>query len=313
MFGISLYSRLAIALFVLGAGMTTVLGQPKVSSGTIERIEKFQSKYVDPRTVDVWLPDGYSKKKKYAVLYMHDGQMLFDAATTWNKQEWRVDEVLGSMIADGRVRDTIVVAIWNNGELRHSEYYAAKTLSLLKPDIKTTVEQRYLKGSGRADDYLRFLVSELKPFVDNKYSTLRDRANTFTMGASMGGVISIYALCEYPSVFGGAAGLSTHWPLVAADGTGMAIADDAAAAFRTYLRKDLPPADSRKIYLDYGDQTLDAFYPPHQKLVDQIMKERGYSDKMWMTRAFPGEDHSEKAWAKRLDIPLEFLLRKKGK
>ena len=67
---------------------------PKLSSGKIERMEKFPSDYVDPRNVDVWLPDNYDISKKYAVLYMHDGQMLFDSTITWNKQEWQVDETI---------------------------------------------------------------------------------------------------------------------------------------------------------------------------------------------------------------------------
>ena len=62
---------------------------PKVSLGIIQRIENFNSNYVDSRNIDVWLPDGYSSGQKYAVLYMHDGQMLYDASTTWNKQAWR--------------------------------------------------------------------------------------------------------------------------------------------------------------------------------------------------------------------------------
>ena len=61
--------------------------------GSIKRIDNFPTKFISPRTVDVWLPSTYSKEKKYSVLYMHDGQMLFDASTTWNKQEWKVDEV----------------------------------------------------------------------------------------------------------------------------------------------------------------------------------------------------------------------------
>ncbi len=286
-----------------------VFGQVNVSSGTIKRLEKFASKYVDVRNVDVWLPDGYSAKKKYAVLYMHDGQMLFDATMTWNKQEWRVDETVGRLIKEGKIRDTIVVGIWNNGEFRHSEYFPQKTLADIPAETREFIISKQLKDKPRADDYLKFLVEELKPYIDKNFSTKKDRDNTFVLGSSMGGLISIYALCEYPNVFGGAAGMSTHLPLILAENIDEKN-DVIAASFRSYLEKNLPKADKRKIYFDYGDQTLDALYPPLQKKVDDIMRAKGWTAKSWMTRYFAGESHSETSWAKRLDIPLEFLLKK---
>ena len=100
---------------------------PKVNIGTIQRLENFKSNYVDSRNVDVWLPDGYSNTQKYAVLYMHDGNMLYDAATTWNKQSWEVDEVAGKLIQEGKTKPFIVVGIWNNGQKRHPEYFPQKT------------------------------------------------------------------------------------------------------------------------------------------------------------------------------------------
>jgi enterochelin esterase-like enzyme len=149
------------------------------------------------------------------------------------------------------------------------------------------------------------VTAELKPYIDKNFSTLKDRKNTIIMGSSMGALISIYALCEFPNVFGGAAGISTHLPLNRVDTTDV---DTNAAAFRNYLEKTLPKADTGKIYFDHGDQTLDAYYPLLQKKVDEIMIRKGYTAKGWMTRSFPGENHSETSWAKRLSIPLEFLL-----
>jgi len=93
---------------------------PVVSGGKIVRIESFKSDFIPSRNVDVWLPEGYSVSKKYAVVYMHDGQMLFDSTLTWNKKEWKVDEVLSQLIKDKKTEDCIVVAIWNNGADRIS-------------------------------------------------------------------------------------------------------------------------------------------------------------------------------------------------
>lgn len=287
-----------------------ISGQVRVSSGEIKRLEKFPSKYVDARNIDVWLPDGYSDQKKYAVLYMHDGQMLFDASTTWNKQEWSVDETMGKLIKEGKIKETIVVGVWNDNEFRHAEYFPQKTLMDIPLESREFIISSQLKNKARADDYLKFLVTELKPYIDKNFSTRTDRKNTFILGSSMGGLISIYALCEYPDVFGGAAGMSSHLPLILAESVD-AKNETIAASFRTYLEKNLPKANTRKIYFDYGDQTLDAFYPPLQRKVDALMTSKGWTQKSWTTRYFPGENHSEVAWSKRLDIPLVFLLGRK--
>ncbi|MFV8333904.1 alpha/beta hydrolase-fold protein [Flavobacterium sp. GSP14] len=94
-----------------------------VSSGSVQRIENFKSQYIDQRNIDVWLPEGYSNKHKYAVLYMNDGQSLYDAETTWNKQAWEVDEIAGKLMSEKKTRQFIVVGIWNNGQKRHEEYF----------------------------------------------------------------------------------------------------------------------------------------------------------------------------------------------
>ena len=162
-----------------------------------------------------------------------------------------------------------------------------------------------MQGDVRSDDYLKYLVKEVKPFIDKTYSTKTDAANTFIMGSSMGGLISMYAICEYPEIFGGAACLSSHWL-----GTFTPENNPAPASFLAYLRENLPDPKDHRIYFDCGDQTLDQFYPETQKRVDQLIMDKGYDGSNWMTGYFPGEDHSENAWKKRLHIPLEFLFAK---
>lgn len=89
--------------------------QPKISSGTIERIENFPSQFVDARNADVWLPENYDPKNKYAVLYMHDGQALFDSTTTWNHLEWGVDETMSKLLKENQIKNVIVAGVWNGG------------------------------------------------------------------------------------------------------------------------------------------------------------------------------------------------------
>lgn len=284
---------------------------PKVCAGRLDRIENFASRYVEPRNIDVWIPANDDGKKKYAVLYMHDGQMLFDGETTWNHQSWDVDDVATRLMQSGEVRNFIVVGVWNAGERRHANYFPQKPFDQLDPVKKDTVVGQ-LQRAGRtksafqpnSDAYLKFLVLELKPFIDKKYRVRTGRKHTFIAGSSMGGLISMYAICEYPSVFGGAACLSTHWP-----GTFSLDNNPIPDAFLQYLNQHLPNPRRHRIYFDCGDQTLDALYPPIQQKVDELMKTKGFSAKNWKTAYFKGKNHSEAAWNERLDIPLRFLLK----
>lgn len=285
---------------------------PKVSSGKIERIADFKSEFVTSRNIDVWLPDNYSDAKKYSVLYMHDGQMLYDAETTWNKQSWEVDEVVTSLLKDNKIDDVIVVGIWNGNATRHMDYFPQKPFESLTQTQQDSIYnanrsngQSVFNGKVNSDNYLKFIVKELKPLIDKKYSVHRDKKHTFIAGSSMGGLISMYAICEYPNVFGGAACLSTHWP-----GIFTVENNPIPEAFYNYLKTNLPNPKNHRIYFDYGTATLDAMYEPLQLKVDEIMKDKGYNSLNWSTNKFEGEDHSEKAWQKRLHIPLEFLLGK---
>jgi enterochelin esterase-like enzyme len=148
-------------------------------------------------------------------------------------------------------------------------------------------------------------VSELKPFIDIQYSVFTDPEHTFIAGSSMGGLISIYALCEYPDVFGGVACLSTHWT-----GT-YTLVNPFPDTFFKYLEVNLPVPGNHKIYFDHGDQTLDSLYPALQKKVDEIMEMKGYTQENWKSLYFKGKDHSENSWSERFAIPLRFLLEKK--
>lgn len=284
--------------------------ETKETTGSIERIENFESQYVNPRNVDVWLPYNYSKDTKYAVLYMHDGQMLFDSTSTWNKQEWGVDEVMDKLMKDGAIRNTIVVGIWNT-ELRHSEYFPQKPFESLPVSYRDSILKIDRGNTGSAlfkspvvsDAYLKFIVEELKPFIDANYSTYSNMENTFIAGSSMGGLISMYAICEYPEVFSAAACLSTHW-IGVFDTTNNPI----PKAFTEYLEQKLPDPKKHKIYFDFGTETLDQYYEVHQLEIDSVMVKKGYNQSSWQSLKFRGANHSEDAWNKRLHIPLRFIL-----
>ena len=281
---------------------------PNPSCGQIVHLEKLSSNYVTSRNVDIWLPPSYDGTEPYDVLYMHDGQMLFDSTMTWNKQSWKVDENLCLMHYN-----TIVVGIWNAGSERHMDYFPQKPLESLSIEEEDLISAQ-LSDAGRSkgqfkpnsDNYLKFIVNELKPYIDSTYNVNTKAVSTFIAGSSMGGLISLYAICEYPEVFGGAACLSTHWP-----GTFTVENNPFPEAMQNYLKKKLPSPKNHKVYFDFGDQTLDALYPPLQKKVDKIMKRKLFKKgKSWLTQYFPGDDHSEKSWARRLYVPFNYFFQK---
>jgi predicted alpha/beta superfamily hydrolase len=206
----------------------------------------FPAQSIDPRQVEVWLPPSYeASDRRYPVLYMHDGQNVFNPETSTHKVPWGVDEALTRLVAENTAREAIVVAAWCTSQ-RVREYMPAKAFDTPRgAAMKTEAFQQF--GLPLSDQYLQFLVTELKPFVDTTYRTLPAQPDTFIMGSSMGGLISLYALCEYPHVFGGAGCVSTHW--VVADG----ICVD-------YMRDALPQAGQHRLYFDYGTEGIDAPY-----------------------------------------------------
>ena len=276
--------------------------------GQIKRIESFPSQYVATRTVDIWLPTNYTETKKYQVLYMHDGQMLFDAKTTWNKQEWGVDEKIDSLVQKKAMKEVIVVAIWNIPTQRHLNYFPQKAIDFLSDSDKKTVLEEAKKSNLdltqiSSDKYLKFIVSEVKPFIDSHFSVYTNKENTAIMGSSMGGLISMYALCEYPTVFGKAACLSTHWI-----GLKNMENNPIPNAFFAYLQAKLPSPKTHKIYFDFGTATLDAAYVQYENDVNTVLKIKGFDDTNSKNLKFENADHTENSWNKRLAIPLQFLF-----
>ncbi len=261
----------------------------------------FPSHFVSARNVDVWLPPGYDGKTRCPVIYMHDGQMLFDGRITWNKTSWNMAETAADLIRRGRIPETIIVGIWSIGSTRQSEYFPEKVLPFVPQAARDKFIRVDLSGKPQADNYLRFMVEELKPAIDAKYATLPDRDHTIVMGSSMGGIISLYALCEYPAVFGGAGCVSTGWIATFPKNATFPL-----ATFN-YLQGHLPDPRTHRIYFDQGTATLDALFSESQAFADLVVRDGGYTDKNFMSRIFPGADHSEISWAKRVAIPLEFL------
>lgn len=265
-------------------------------TGAFIRHASFESHYISPRHVDVWCPPDYTTSAvRYSVIYMHDGQNLFDPALAYSGVDWGMDEALVRFSQETGQPGAIVVGIWNS-PLRVREYMPARpfTTPAGQPLLPLFVENH--GGEPLSDAYLKFLTTELKPFIDATYRTWPDQPHTFIMGSSMGGLISLYGLTEYPDIFGGAACLSTHWPI-------------GQEELVRYFGAVLPRAGRHKLYFDYGTTTLDAEYEPYQRQMDELVQAAGYAaGRDWLTQKFEGAEHSERAWRARVHIPLAFLL-----
>jgi len=265
--------------------------------GQVEHLAPLESRLVDRRAVDVWLPPGYATNvaRRYPVVYVQDGQNLFDPASSFIGVDWGIDETMTQLIASNRVPEAIIVGIWNTPK-RLSEYMPQRAIEKV-PESELAEIFKSARANPLGDAYLDYLVKDLKPAIDARYRTKPDRAHTSIMGSSMGGLISLYAICEYPDVFGGAACLSTAWTVAG----GVTTKD---------LKEALPDPNTHRIYFDYGTETKDGTYEPLQAKVDEQMKAAGYKERAnWITKAFPGQEHSERAWRQRVHEPLEFLLR----
>ena len=272
-----------------------IIATPAV--GDVHRHAYMPSQFIEPRHVDVWVSPGFGTDAatRHPVIYMQDGQNLFDPALANTGVDWGVAEAITRLHTEQQLPAPIVVGVWCTAQ-RRREYMPQKPLEMPTARALSVRFAREYEGPPSSDAYLRFLVEELKPFIDASYPTLPDQPSTFIMGSSMGGLLSLYALIEYPHTFGGAGCLSTHWPI-----GGSLLVDALGAA--------LPPPATHKLYFDFGTATLDADYEPYQRRMDSWMAAAGYTlGQNWLTEKFAGAEHTESAWRARVHISLQFLL-----
>ncbi|HEX4824491.1 MAG TPA: alpha/beta hydrolase-fold protein [Candidatus Polarisedimenticolaceae bacterium] len=264
---------------VYEGGATRVAGTVKVLKGVESR------ELGNTRDLLVYLPPSHgTANRTYPTLYMHDGQNLFDAATSY-AGEWRADETLEALAGEGI--EAIVVGIPNSGTARLAEY--------------SPFEDK-LSGAGRARDYVRFVVETVKPLVDDAFRTTGLPEATATIGSSMGGLVSLYAFFERPDVFG----------LVGAVSPSLGFARQAPLAWL-----ESAPFVGGRIYMDVG--TLEGppragdEPSPYVRLVRRAydaLVSKGYApDRDILYREDEGGRHNEAAWAARLPEALRFLLK----
>lgn len=263
-----------------------------------------QDRLITDRRYQVYLPPSYYKKKNqtYPVLYLMDGAVQFGEPSEWSGFSWNSHIVMDSLVALGQMEEVILIGIDNANKKRFSEYMPQKPGEIYWQMAKDSIK-RSLAYPLYADQFLSFLTKELKPEIDKTYRTKTDVANTFIGGSSMGGLISMYAMCEYPNIFGGALCLSTHW-IVGYDDS----LPEASDALVEYFATKLPQA--KKWYFDYGTEGLDQYYEKQQVRIDSILRANHYTHENWKTLSFEGHGHNEYYWNQRLYIPFTFAFAK---
>ena len=287
-------------------GIALAKSPKEVTTGKLYRTKVVGETFKSTVYLDIWVPDCYSPIEKYPVLYLHDGQNLYDAKSSWNKQAWEIDKVGGKLIEEGKIKPFIAVGIFSIDNTRVCDLMPEKVLTEYFDHEKyqTTGFENHCKKEIRGDEYVDLIVNTIKPLIDSTFSTLPDMENTAIMGSSMGGLASFYAMCERPDIFGTAICVSTH----------MSVEGETswAEAVFAYLRDKLPTDSDHKIYFDCGDKTSDYYYVPFFDELVSIPQEKGYTvENGKLSYGFyPGTAHDEASWCKRVDVPLTFLYKK---
>jgi len=245
----------------------------------------FQSSYLpDDRDVIVYVPPGYDEEpeRKYPVLYLHDGQNLFDGRTSFVKDRtWQVREHADAAIEAGEVEPLVIVGIYNTGDRRLSEY---------------THEYNWQMGGGQADAYGQLVTRELLPWIANQYRVRQDRQNTGLGGSSLGGLVSLYLGLRYPAVFGKLAVLSPSvwWNHKSILG---------------YLNEHAPQMWERpRVWLDVGDNEGQKAVRDVEHLARRLKANGWKPGETMHFEKVHGGTHDEASWATRVRPMLRFLF-----
>lgn len=243
--------------------------------GDVEYIHEFYSTSLkNERDIIVWLPPSYySSGKKYPVLYMHDGQNLFDPNTSFIGYDWKVDEVMSGLIKDKVIQEIIVVGIYNN---------------------KNRIDE-YNLFTEKGRKYANFLMKELKPFIDENFRTVPHFSKTAIMGSSMGGLISFQLFWNYPMFFGKAACLSNSFWVD--DGEIFKMVKNSKTVFNNF----------NKLYIDCGSEENELI-GDFNKMVKKLEPMKSAKILDFGSFIYKGGHHTETDWANRLHIPLRYLF-----
>jgi predicted alpha/beta superfamily hydrolase len=273
-----------VALAAVSLQAAAVAARPAI--GRVRIIRDFDSRVLgNRRDVAIYLPPGYEEgSARYPVLYMQDGQNVFDPATAYGGSDWGLAQTLDRLIASGEMAPVVVIAAYNTPN-RIDEY-------------TPVADAAY--GGGNGDAYGRFLSDELKPFVDANLRTRPEAGNTAIMGSSLGGLISLHLAFTRPDVFSRAAALSPSlwW---------------AEGRMTRWTRRAALPAPRPRLWIDMGTQEGNepgdhAANIESLRAFNAALRERGWTEGGLEAREIEGAAHNERAWCERAAAVLKFLF-----
>ncbi len=230
------------------------------------------------RDLIIYLPPDYNKNKikRYPVLYIHNGENIFDKSTAQNNEEWHADEIVQSLILQKKINDIIIVGINSKNETADYTPYTDKK-----------------KGGGKGNEYIQFIINTIKPFIDNTYRTKKDTLNTGICGYAHGGLISLYAVFKYPDIFSmaGVMSPSLYW---------------ADKKILTLIKKNKKL--NIKLWIDV-DKKEDKNILHLTRTLQNILKLKGYKEKEdFIYLQYKKTNHSTKTWSERFPMLLKFFF-----
>lgn len=252
-----------------------------MSSGQLRKHEQFHSRFLrNQRDLIIYTPPGYYEQpeRRFPVLYLHDGQNLFDGATSFIPgQDWHVGQTADACIQSGAVEPLIIVGMYNT-KARIREYTPTHVPKL---------------GGGRADRYAKFLIEEVKPFVEREYRTLNDSSRTGIGGSSLGGLVSLYLGMKHTEIFGRIAALSPSvwW--------------NQLVIHRFVQAMYVEPRP--RIWLDIGTREGPRIVGDVEKFRDVLLQKGWRLENDLHYERVEGAEHNEAAWAQRVGPFLRFL------
>ena len=263
-----------------------------LAGGSIERFD------FDNHTVDVWVPPTLNSKTP--IVLMHDGRNIFDEADSFTGKTW---EVLAALRDEVRGELPLIVAVWGLSDETRIRELSPQSIVDKHPEIWDVIPDEY-KTTGTesfGDSYVSLLADAILPFVLERYEIEHSVERTAVMGASMGGLISLYTMAQRPNLFGTAICFSTHWPF----GKELMV---------TELIGLLPQGGAHRVWTDTGTKELDQFYPPFHALATEKLKAKGYQEpESLVANTYPYTGHHESYWSRRVADALNWWLKAPGR
>lgn len=301
-------------LALLGLLAALLCGQAAAAqpAGRLIEYEHVAAERLPEQRLTIWLPPGYDRvRRRYPVVYMHDGHNLFDPAKSNFNKVWAADKAMLAAMRGQGIEPHIIVGIWAPGGDRYRQYLP-QSLHDAASGAPRAAMDAMIGGPVISRAYLDWLAGPLKQWVDARFRTRTGRDDTAIIGSSMGGLMSCYAILERPETYSRAGCISSHWP--AADPRKVGEANrELIALWDRWFAERLGHPDGRRIWLDHGTGTLDAYYAPYQQVIDVRIAEEGWRRGVdFESKVYPGAEHEENAWAARLPEVLGWLLRRPG-